>query len=120
LLSSQFHAEDSSLGSTGGAIAAAATAGVGMITDGIKSLWGSYVTSSPNAAPMPAIDRSSPASSKPAKKASSTSFVLPESYYNPNSPAGKARQLERYLNYLLEHIALSTSFPLNTILKVGL
>jgi hypothetical protein len=111
VLSSQFHAEDSSLGSTGEAIAAAATAGVGMITDGIKSLWGNYLTSIPNAAPMPARDRPSPAS---------TSFVLPESYYNPNSPAGKAGQLERYLNYLLEHPALSTSFPLNTILKVGL
>lgn len=52
------------------------------------------------------------------QKKKSLSLSLPESYYNPNSPTGKARQLERYLNYLLEHPALSTSFPLNTILKV--
>ena len=36
-----------------------------------------------------------------------------------NSSAGKARQLERYLNYLLEHPALSTSFPLNTTLRAS-
>jgi hypothetical protein len=116
VLASQFHHDDSSLGSTGDAIAAAANAGVGMIKEGIKSLWGmSYLTSSTKSAPMSAGERVSPASSKPAK----TSFMLPESYYNPNSPACKARQVERYLNYLLEHPALSTSFPLNTILKVS-
>jgi len=42
-----------------------------------------------------------------------------KTYYNPNSRVGKARHLERYLNYLLEHPALSTSFPLNTILKAS-
>jgi hypothetical protein len=108
-LASQFQSDESSLSSTGGAIAAAA-AGVGMIKEGIKSLWGNYIIT-PSSSPMPVPERTLPSSSKTSKKTSSI-------YYNPNSPAGKARQLERYLNYLLEHPALSTSFPLNTILKV--
>jgi hypothetical protein len=54
------------------------------------------------------------------KRSALKRFVIPESYYNPNSPAGKCRHLERYLNFLLEHPAMSTSFPLNTILKVRL
>ena len=117
VLAAQFHSEES-LSSTSGAIVAAAnagvgvatagvdmaSAGVGMIRQGIKSLWGSYITVSERTAAVPG------------KK--SGTCLLPESYYNPNSPAGKARRLERYLNYLLEHPALSTSFPLNTILKV--
>jgi hypothetical protein len=117
-LASQFQ-DDSSMSGTNGAIAAAA-AGVGMIKDGIKTLWGNYLTTSPSrvvSSPTAAPERTAP-TPKPTKKATSVGRVLPESYYNPNSPAGKARHLERYLNYLLEHPALSTSFPLNTILKV--
>lgn len=58
------------------------------------------------------------------KVTSSTGLSLslrgfPETYYNPNSPICKARQLERYLNYLLEHPALSSSFPLNAVLQVS-
>jgi hypothetical protein len=56
---------------------------------------------------------------KVSKKKEAVCLALPENYYNPNSPVGKSRQLERYLNYLLEHPALSTSLSLNTILKVG-
>jgi hypothetical protein len=109
LIASQYHDDDSALGSTGEAIAAAATASVGMLKQGIKSIWGSVSS-----------DKGSHASSGSKMVAvSPKSFNLPASYYNPNSPAGKARQLERYLNYLLEHPALSTSFPLNTILKVS-
>lgn len=126
-LASQFPgADDSSLTSTGTAIAAAA-AGVGMIKEGMKSLWGSYLKPSSSGLPLSSNSSSSQSksddgtssSSTPKKRMSSMSCVLPESYYNPNSPAGKARQLERYLNYLLEHPALSTSFPLNTILRVS-
>ena len=51
---------------------------------------------------------------------SSSSSTSLENFYNAQAPATKARQLERYLNYLLEHPALSTSFPLNTILMVRL
>ena len=130
--SSHFYHDDSSLGSaTGGAIAAAAnagvvaaSAGVDMLKEGFKSLWGSYVTASPTKAsisslPSPSSDHH-PQKHAVKKSSPSTTFVLPENYYNPNSPSCKARQLERYLNYLLEHPALSTSFPLNTILKVCL
>ena len=117
LITSHCHNEDSALGSTGDAIAAAATASVGILKQGIKSIWGSVlvvpksITSDRNAYAM---------SSSKKISVSTNSFSLPESYYNPNSPAGKARQLERYLNYLLEHPALSTSFPLNTMLKVNM
>lgn len=107
-LSSQMSGSDSS---TSDALAAAATAGVGLIKDGITSLWGSYVKSSPN--PM--------TQTRPERSAVKKSAIsIPESYYNPNSPDGIARQLERYVNYLIDHPALSTSFPLNTILKVRL
>ena len=126
-LGSQFPGDDTSLTSTGGAIAAAA-AGVGIIKQGIKSLWGSYVTSPSSLPSSSSIPSTAPqtdrqpvhAPSKQSKKVASASLILPESYYNPNSPAGKARQLERYLNYLLGHPALSTSFPLNTILRVSM
>ncbi|KAL3924097.1 MAG: hypothetical protein SGILL_001252 [Bacillariaceae sp.] len=119
--------ENSSLGTaTEGAIAAAAnagvgianagvgmaSAGVGILKEGFKSLWGGYSTSS-HLASTPTQDKSS------SMKALSRPKNTMQLYYNPNSPAGKARHLERYLNYLLEHPALSTSFPLNTILKAS-
>ena len=116
--------EDSSFGTTGGAIAAAtnagkefahagvdiATAGVGILKQGIKSFWGGYISTSD------VVSKSYPDKSNSKKSASMANTM--QMYYNPNSPVGKARHLERYLNYLLEHPALSTSFPLNTILKV--
>mmetsp|Transcript_26136 Transcript_26136/g.61382 ORF Transcript_26136/g.61382 Transcript_26136/m.61382 type:complete len:1098 (-) Transcript_26136:651-3944(-) len=108
--------EESSFVKTGGAIAAAtnagrelATAGVGILKEGIKSLWGGYISNS-----------ESTSKSYPEKPKKSTPIVnAMKNYYNPNSPIGKARYLERYLNYLLKHPALSTSFPLNTILKAS-
>lgn len=115
ITSSQYNGDDSPLGSTGEVIAAAATASVGMLKMGIKSIWGSYVSSPRDIA----SDRNVALTSKK-NPVTPKSFNIPESYYNPNSPLGRARQLERYLNYLLEHPALSTSFPLNTILKVTL
>ncbi len=36
-----------------------------------------------------------------------------------DNPSSKAKQLERYLNYMLDHQAMSTSFPLNVILRVS-
>lgn len=119
--------DDSSFGTTGGAIAAAthagvefanvgvdiASAGVGILKEGIKSLWGGYISTSDGAS------KSYQEKSKSKKSAKSASLVnTMQTYYNPNSSVGKARHLERYLNYLLEHPALSSSFPLNTILKV--
>jgi len=117
--------EDSSFVPTGGAIAAAtnagkefanagvgiASAGVGILKEGIKSLWGGYISTS---------DATSKSYGDKSNSKKSTSMVnAMRIYYNPNSPVGKARHLERYLNYLLEHPALSTSFPLNTILKAS-
>lgn len=113
VLAAQYQNDDSTLksaiGSTGGAMAAAAS-GVSMITGAAKSVLGKYVST-----------KKSPVKSSDGKKRGKkviSNLALPENYYNPNSPIWKARQLERYLNYLLEHPALSTSFPLNTVLKV--
>eukprot|EP00934_Nitzschia_sp_Nitz4_P007807 Nitzschia sp. Nitz4//scaffold121_size67750//53970//57328//NITZ4_006074-RA/size67750-snap-gene-0.43-mRNA-1//-1//CDS//3329534369//7797//frame0 len=109
-----FNQDDLALGGTSDAIAAAASAGVGMISKGIKSLWGK----AKNTVTTTTSGQSSPKnSSKTKKKSFPPKLGFPESYYNPNSPTGVAQQLERYLNYLLEHPALSTSFALNTILK---
>ena len=137
ILSSHFQKDTESLvqnsiTSTGGAIAAAATASVGRIADVAKSLFGTYLSSAVAGTGLHVAtseDHSTgheppSSSSSCSRKLTSSggrraSVSLPESYYNPNSPAGKAQQLERYLNYLLEHPALSTSFPLNTILKVS-
>lgn len=109
-------AEDKTLQSaidgTGAAVKAAA-AGVGMITNVAKSIWGSY---------KPSFGREKKSENPPSqtsRKASTQNIVISDKYYNPNSRTGKARHLERYLNYLLEHPALSTSFPLNTILKAS-
>jgi hypothetical protein len=113
---------NSSIKSTNGAIAAAA-ASVGRLGNVVtKSLFGTHSMINPSGAsgtedPSTAT---AVAAKKPKSKRQSVSLAIPESYYNPNSPAGKARQLERYLNYLLEHPALSKSFPLNTILRVCL
>ena len=128
VLASHFHNEDSviksSLKTTGGAISTAAV-NVGRIRDAAKSFFGTYLnTSQGGSTSTPGEESPSPAPApkKPPKKkkSSNLSLSLPENYYNPNSPVCKARQLERYLNYLLEHPSLSTSFPLNTILKVCL
>lgn len=126
VLSSHFQNDDSmlnsSIKSTGGAIAAAA-ASVGRFRNVMtKSIFGGHgVPGSMSALESGEQSVGAVSASQRAKsKKPSVSLAIPESYYNPNSPSGKARQLERYLNYLLEHPALSTSFPLNTILKVSL
>jgi len=141
VLSSHFPSEEtfnaaSIKSTTGGAINAAA-AGVGRLRDAAKSFvspLGSYLSGSSCEVASGSLVRaeevsSSTSSSSGSHVASNTkkmskakrnlSLALPENYYNPNSPMGKARQLERYLNFLLEHPALSTSFPLNTILTVS-
>jgi hypothetical protein len=120
-LASQFQPDENTLQSaidgTGAAMKAAA-AGVGIIKYAAKSLWGSYLNTTSNSNMKNEKTDSGTLSNNPKKKSFSRNVAIPESYYNPNSPDGKARHLERYLNYLLEHPALSTSFPLNTILKV--
>jgi len=103
---------------TGAAVKAAA-AGVGMITNFANSFWGNYGPSfngkKTESKPKPVV-----VSQKKKKKKQSKSAlhsIISEKYYNPYTPEGKARQLERCLNFLLEHPALSASFSLNTILK---
>lgn len=113
---------------TTGALHAAAAAGVGRIRDAAKSFMGpigSYWASSStetntddSTISTPTVTHSTSTHKKVSKIKRSLNFCLPELYYKPNSSEGRARQLERYLNYLLEHPALSTSFPLNAILTV--
>ena len=112
---------NSSLKNTSGAIAVAA-AGVGKIRNVAKSFFGSYFdfgNSKPSSRSSGPTGQNSP-SLKMAARQLTGSKVVPESYYNPNSHDAQARKLERYLNYLLDHPALSTSFPLNAILTVRL
>jgi len=139
ILAAQFQMADDTLlnssikNTTGGAIAAAA-AGVEIIKDVAKSIWKTTKNAPPGSSSKSSGTSANSSSqhnhhtkkssnthtNKPKSKATPAwCLALPQSYYNPNSPAGKARQVERYLNYLLEHPALSTSFPLNTILKVS-
>ncbi|KAL7575746.1 hypothetical protein ACA910_003078 [Epithemia clementina (nom. ined.)] len=113
---------NSSIKNTGGAIAAAA-AGVGKIRSVAKSFFGSYFDFGSQKGKFNNRSLSSASQNPPARKRSSRHVIpsknLPESYYNPNSHDGRARQLERYLNYLLDHPALCTSFPLNAILTAS-
>lgn len=101
---------------------AVANAGVGMISSAAKSarsFWGSYYASSTTA------DSPSTTANGSLQRHSNTRRLLnsnrdcssSESRYQ--NSLSKARQLERYLNYLVEHAALSTSFPLNAILKAS-
>ena len=134
ILSSQFHDDtllNSSIKNTTGGAIAAASASVGVIKGVAKSIWkGAASQLSPSQLSQlqqqqqnnhqHQQNQQTQNNKKKSKPSSHFCLSLPNSYYNPNSPDGKARQLERYLNYLLEHPALSTSFPLNTILKVHL
>jgi len=112
---------NSSIKNTGGAIAAAAK-GVTKITSVAKSIFGSYLQpksgSSNGSSSNSSCESKAPTNQRKPKK-NLTSNSVPETYFNPNSPDGKARQLERYLNYLLDHPAFSTSFPLNAILTAS-
>ena len=97
------------------AAVAAASAGVGMITSvakSAKSLLGGYVSSSSGTC----ADAKKSDGGKMGRN-SGWNYGREDSIVSASDKAG---QVERYLNYLLEHPALSTSFPLNVILKVSL
>jgi hypothetical protein len=130
VLSSHFPSDESSFNtasiknSTGGAINAAAVA-AGRIRDAAKSFIFKS-SSSPTDVRMDdaisgtVVSHNNHQNMKTnARMKRNLCLALPENYYNPNSPVGKARQLERYLNYLLQHPALSSSFPLNAMLTVS-
>ena len=98
------------------AAVAAASAGVGMITSvakSAKSLLGSYVSSSSGKS----ADAVGPGGGKTGGRSGGWSYGRENTTISAKDKAG---QVERYLNYLLEHPALCTSFPLNVILKVSL
>jgi hypothetical protein len=95
-----------------------ASASVGILKQSIKSLWGGYLSStSSSLQPSSTMMMHSTDKSVGSKMTNHTNTI--HAYYNPNSPATKARHLERYMNYMLEHPALSTSFSLQAILKVS-
>ena len=85
-----------------------AKSGIGMISSIANSLWSGYVSTS--------IPTPSPASSLSATNKSGQSGVM-----SPQSDIATkaAKRIERYLNYLLESAALSSSFPLNAILQAS-
>lgn len=85
-----------------------AKSGIGMISSIANSLWSGYVSTS---TPTPL-----PASSLSATNKSGQSGVM-----SPQSDIALkvAKRIERYLNYLLESAALSSSFPLNAILQAS-
>merc|ERR1719261_2393091 len=94
ILSSHFQNDEStSITTAGGAMAAAAAAGVGLIKDVAKSVFGTYLKTSVSGSNAGFEESSSNSSARNNKfsKRRNVNFALPESYYNPNSPAGKAR-----------------------------
>jgi len=96
------------------AAVAAASAGVGMITSvakSAKSLLGGYVSSSSGKS----ADAKRPGGGKMGRSGG-WSYGREDTTVSATDKAG---QVERYLNYLLEHPALCTSFPLNVILKAS-
>jgi hypothetical protein len=85
----------------------AAKSGISMISSMANSLWSGYVSGS-----YPA---SSPASSL-TKSMSGQTGKLPS---QTEATMKTAKSLERYINYLLESHAISSSFPLNAILHAS-
>ena len=110
--------------STAVAVASAGvSAGVGMVSTAAKtakSLWGN-LPGSKHISKMVKTKVSSPTIKIHVQTLPKTKRTYAvKSLKNPNeTPQSKARQIEKYLNYILEHPALSTSFPLNLILKVS-
>jgi len=104
---------------SGKAAIAAASASVGIIKSVAKSFWVGGTSSKKD---NKASSSSGSSESKLAKLGKGIGSTLKKPRSNENSSdaiSSKARQVERYVNYLLEHPALSTSFPLNTILKAS-
>jgi hypothetical protein len=85
----------------------AAKSGISMISSMASSLWSGYVTcSTPASSPASSIAKSM--SGQPGKLHLQTEATLKT-----------AKSIERYINYLLESHALSSSFPLNAILHAS-
>lgn len=84
-----------------------AKSGIGMISSMANSFWSGYVSGSTPA--------SSPSSSLIKKKSGQPGNMSSTSHVTTMTAKG----IERYLNYLLESNALSSSFPLNAILQAS-
>lgn len=89
----------------------AAKSGVGMISLMAKSVWSEYVSGS--------TPSSSPSSKKKAGIHRMSSPKRPGPAKEEEVPTMVAHRIERYLNYLLENNALSTSFTLSAILRAS-
>jgi len=114
-------------------IAGAAAASVGMIASvgrSAKSFLGGYLSTSPSTTYMHHGLPSSTTSNILAGTTTSASITGGHTTSKNcslqkrdgsflDSSLSKANQIERYLNFLLEHPALSSSFPLNVILKAS-
>jgi hypothetical protein len=95
---------------------AVAKSGVGVFTSVAKSFWGNYIVPVATLGTSP----SSPSKIKSHKaKSSSRGTNYSPFRRDEDVPADMAKRVDRYLNYLLENQALSTSFPLNAILTVS-
>ena len=84
-----------------------AKSGIGMISSMANSFWSGYVSGSTPA--------SSPASSLTKNKAGQPGKMSSQT----DATTKTAKRMERYINYLLESNAISSSFPLNAILQAS-
>ena len=106
--------------SAANAAASAASAGAGMfvsVAKSAKTFLGGYVAPLSKKTSSPKNRSSSSESSKLTSGIRSRGSMGWK--YGGDTPLDKAKQIERYLNYLLEHPALYTSFPLNVVLKAS-
>lgn len=90
---------------------AAAKSGIGMISSVAKTVWSEYISGSTPTSSLP--------SSPQSKSKALTSPKQSGSAKAEDVPSVVAHRIERYLNYLLENDAFSTSFPLNAILRAS-
>uniref|UniRef100_A0A7S3Q170 Uncharacterized protein n=2 Tax=Chaetoceros debilis TaxID=122233 RepID=A0A7S3Q170_9STRA len=115
---------------------AVASAGVGMVSSAAKTaktlFWGGLSSSKNISTPVVSVVKKAiksrglgPSSLSTTSKVVPTTLTIAYSKQNSflkkstNTAGSKAKQLERYLNYFLGHPALSSSFPLNLILKAS-
>eukprot|EP00571_Detonula_confervacea_P004298 CAMPEP_0172318890 /NCGR_PEP_ID=MMETSP1058-20130122/36119_1 /TAXON_ID=83371 /ORGANISM="Detonula confervacea, Strain CCMP 353" /LENGTH=1268 /DNA_ID=CAMNT_0013033813 /DNA_START=87 /DNA_END=3893 /DNA_ORIENTATION=- len=94
---------------------AAAKSGMGMISSMAKSVWSEYVSGST----MSSSPSSSISKNKVGQRGKMPSSKWSHSSKPEDVPTEVAHRIERYLNYLLENNALSTSFPLNAMLQAS-
>ena len=95
-----------------------AKSGVGMITSMAKSIWGSYASTATVDASLTSSTAKKMETQRGSMSSAGSKVHWLGSTREEDVPVEVAHRIERYLNYLLENPALSTSFPLNAIIKV--